>query len=225
MFPNCLGYFILPDDMAHVASATSGSSDEPALPSPQPRLVRLNNIDRTQQQVRVLLSVVDMCQHLMVKDPEIGCTIDINPEAEKAAADTYALAQVRLRDLIDDQERWGKSDSQADVFTERLAKANLEVAEQQKINLDLLRRPSRIYSATVQKVPLQNSRIVWCAFLGSQPMNAALLGLGESPAAALAAFDEEFYRNVEQPPAEPPPAPPAPPATGKKQPRKKKCNG
>lgn len=154
-------------------------------------LVRVSDPKRTQGQVATLLSILTQCERLLASHVETGCTLEINQKAEEAAAETYALVQSQLRNIVDDQSRWQLNVSEGDRYVERLAEAQLSVVEDQKHTLGVMRCPHRVLSAKIKQV--DNG---WVAYIGDEPAADGLYGFGRSPIEAFYAFDEAFRTRV-----------------------------
>jgi hypothetical protein len=156
--------------------------------------VRISDPKRTDQQVRTLMAVLAQCERVLVSHAEIGASLEINKKAEEAAAETYALAQAQMRNILDDMPRWQLDASQGDRYLERLAEAQHQVVKDQRENLDLMRRPHRRLNAKLQFFPELGA---WVAWLGEgAPTQLCLHGVGPSPIEALYAFDENFLKRV-----------------------------
>jgi hypothetical protein len=166
-----------------------GDEERPAV-----SVVRIADPKRTHQQVHTLLSIMAQCEHTLIKDAEMGTSLEVNAKAEQAAAETYALASLQLRNIIDDMDRWVLNASDGDKYLERLAEAQHSIIQDQKENLDLMRKPHRRLGAKLIFVGA-----AWVCFLGEQLTEQCLHGIGRSPAEACEAFDDAFLKRIPEP--------------------------
>lgn len=142
----------------------------------------------TREQSQTLLNISHHCLNLLISHQEVGTETKMDPDAVKAASDTYCLAQLQLRHLIDDQARW-KIDTRDKVQAEKI-----KTLKAQRESIRELQRPSRIYSAKVGRFEVEG-RHVWLAWIGGPvPTESDLVAEGLSPAHAMSAFDEAFTR-------------------------------
>lgn len=208
--------------MSQVATALN---DGPEGSTPT-KLVQFNSLERLVTQVNTLLAVVDKTHDLLQTGHDVGASVETDPQAKEECRKTHELAHLRLRDILDDQQRWGAQDPQHDRLVQRLIESNLKVHEEQRRSVAEARRPSALLRATcrVASLMLDGQRAVrWVAFLGAQPTNDGLVGIGASPDEAMRNLDARYLEKLELAQAleqESPPEPPAPPAMPK--PRKKK---
>jgi hypothetical protein len=186
-------------------SRTSGDDERPAH-----TIVRIADPKRTHQQVQTLLTILAQCEHTLIKETDIGSVHEVNSKAEEAAAETYALAQAQLRNLVDDMPRWSLNASHGDAYLSRLAEAQHDILKDQKANLERMRMPHRLLNANVQFV----DGVGWVAWLGPVLNKTCVHGIGRSPVEACYAFDEAFLKRAPQQKLEPS-------KTGRKRKRKK----
>jgi hypothetical protein len=178
--------------------------------------VRIADPNRTHQQVKTLLAIVEGSEKILANVMEVGETTDFDKEAVASARSTHTLAHLQLRNILDDQNRWILNSSDGDQYLERLAEAQGQVTEDQKQNLALLRRPHRRYNAQLQFFP----QVGWIAWVGGNlPTDTCLHGIGLSPEAAFQSFDMAFLRKAERQEPSPPEIPESPIA---KKPKKRK---
>ncbi len=162
-------------------------------------VVRISDPNRTRAQIQSLLTILAQCEHTLIRGGEIGSLVEVNKKAEDAAAETYALAQLQLRNIIDENPRWQLNVTDGDRYLEKLAEAQHAVINDQRENLDLLKRPHRRLNANIQFFPEMNA---WIAWLGnSAPTRLCLHGVGPSPVEAFEDFDAAFLKRVEKPKA------------------------
>lgn len=188
--------------MVLVATAT-----DPDNPNPKKgaQVIRVADITRTVQQANTLLGIAAQSANLLVKSHDIGTTVEIDPVAAEAARKTYELAHVRLRDLIDDEARWGKDDDLRPAFDKlhasqaKVHEAEALLADKQKELVAASMRPSVFLGAHVRQFALPTGEKVWVAFLGSAPHPDSVVGEGASPKEAMDAFDRAYEAKVEQP--------------------------
>lgn len=177
------------------------------------QVLRIADPRRTDLQVKTLMSIASLCENLLWGEGEVGRASEVNPVAEKAAADTYDAAMQQLRNIIDDMPRWQLDVSEGDRYLERLAAAQLGAVEDQRRQLARMSAPHMFLSANLAKIDG-----LWIAWLGDgNPTVQSLHGVGPSPAEAFAAFDEAYLTR-----ATTPAAPAKSRATRKSTPPKKK---
>lgn len=200
--------------MAQIITA----SPDPEAPDKKTRLVRLNDVHRTESQVRVLCSILEQTEGMCHSFTDTGQSYEQDKRVREAAVTTYELAATQLRNIIDEQSRWNLRDSDGDRYTEQLAEANLVVARRQEALILEKSRPCYSLGAKIRQIRRQSDgALLWIAFLGSEPRNDSLLGVGATAAEALANFDRAFTARAEDS------APPTPgPASEAKTPKKSK---
>jgi hypothetical protein len=211
-----------------VLVATGTNPDEPQIPrKPGVQVVRVADVSRTAAQANILLGVAGQSLPLLLRSHEIGTNVEVDPEAVTAARETFKMAHIRLRDLLDSEPRWSVDDDMRAAFDAmhaaqtRVATAEAELTEEKSRLMTESRRPCFALSANLRKFGTAAGP-VWVAFLGPMPNPDGLVGEGSSPEEALAAFDVCYHEKVkpvsslEVRPAEPEPAKPAPRKRNKK---------
>ena len=191
---------------------------------PKYKLIRSTDLDRTKEQVGILISVLEEARTMAHVFLDSGQTYEVDPRVKEAAARTYESAALQLRNLLDEQPRWGPVDPEVEGFVEQLAQSNLEVAEAQKRLLLERTRPCFVIGATLHRIVVEGQP-GWLAAVGKEPDPNSLVGLGLSPEQALRAFDVAYRKAEAQKPAEPDATPsPEPSAAPKKRAKKTKRN-
>lgn len=169
------------------------------------RVTRINDVQRTDGQVRTLCSILAQTGQMAVFEHDVGRTMDIDPDVRKAASTTYELAAAQLRNIIDDTSRWTATESEGDKFIENLAAANLQATQEQVKVLRQRQRPAFVLGASVRQIIRNdNGEPAWIAYVGSEPVSDGLIGIGPSPQTAFQAFDQAYFETVKK--AEAPPA-------------------
>lgn len=199
--------------MPVIVATASGAEPPPGKDAVQ--VVRVADVTRTGNQVAILLSVLGSSIQLLRADTDVGAHAELDKEAQEEARKTYSLAHLRLRDIIDDQERWTRDDDMSEPFRvlnegqANLAKAQREVELERIETLKELRRPCRVHGAQLTQTVIDGAGTVgWVAYLGPVPRPDGMVGVGLTPEQAFADFDRNFTAPVPAPaPAEPPPAP------------------
>lgn len=186
-----------------IATASNDKEPEPA-GKPGVAVVRVADVARTGAQVGILLNAIGASSQLLRSDAEVGTTVDIHPDAREEAAKTYALAHLRLRDLIDETTRWGAEDDSAEVFRAlhhaqlRAVEAEAALSKEREATRVELRRPSRLLGAQLGAFPTSETTVVWLAYLGRYPTSNGLVGQGDTPEKALADFDLKYTQTAAQ---------------------------
>ncbi len=107
----------------------------------------------------------------------------------KTARETYELAHIKLRDLIDENGRWDMVPGPAEQKTTDILAATEKLYDQKTINAKILNRPSVFLNARIARFD-----VGWIAWVGDGvPNKSSLHAIGESPAVAMKNFDEVYY--------------------------------
>lgn len=171
--------------MAKTLTMTPSPADGDGSPA---TLMNMSSTERLQAQVGALLMVSARCENLLVTGGETGSSIDVHEGSKAEAAKTYELAQLRLRDIIDDTTRWTPNDNEHDRLLTKMVESNLVIHEAQKKNLEEFRRPSKLYNAN-----LRLTESGWLAWIGSGAPDASHVhALGNTPAEAFRNLDKAF---------------------------------
>jgi hypothetical protein len=185
-----------------MAKSTTLNQDKNDGDSTPLQLIRLNNTERTSVQVKTLLEIVSSCENAVILIPEVGCTVQMEDEIRKSATETYMAAQIRLRDLLDDQVRWGLHDEKDDQAAD-LVEGNLMIQDAQMAALKASQLPHRRLNCQLKLFDAG-----WIAWTGSDnPMSDVLHGIGRSPEEALNQFDKNYSDTSMVTPAETPETP------------------
>lgn len=175
-------------------STTHAPEGENDAPKPQATIYKIGSIHRTNLQIGMLLSVCDKCSDMLARTEEIGHTTTVDRAAVEAASSTYALAQQRLRDIIDDTPRWTLDlDPDESIIrdtlltnreTARISAQNAQLLQRRQI---LMARPCVVFCAQVKQLPGGK----FAAYLGSF-QKSAVVGIGDSASEAMIDFDVKF---------------------------------
>lgn len=163
---------------------------------------------KTAQQLGTLIAVLRETGELIASGESLRTRDEHEDKTRKEAAETYAMASVRMRDILDDQTRWQAVDP-ADRLQEKLDEIEQAISQVKLQTLHNLQRPSLLMNA---KVNFLQSHRIWVAYVGELHSNS-LHGAGHTPAEALASFDSVYAQGF---PKSPTPAPAAAPKTPKK---------
>jgi hypothetical protein len=186
----------------------TGTNEEPHIPKkPGIQVIRVADVTRTNVQANILLGIASQASQLLVKSHEIGTTLEIDPDAAKTARETFELAHVRLRDLIDETVRWTPDDDMRPAF-ESLQASQAKVLDAEA-SLDNERaklsresqRPCFLLGARVRQFARNDGSLAWVAFLGDFPQQDGLTGEGMSAQEALEAFDAAYSTQLSAPDA------------------------
>jgi hypothetical protein len=185
-----------------MAKSTTLNQDKNNDDSTPLQLIRLNNTERTAVQIKTLLEVVSSCENAVILIPESGCTVEMEDVIKKSATETYLAAQIRLRDLLDDQARWDLADEKDDQAAD-LVEGNLMIQDAQMAALKASQLPHRRLNCQLKLFDAG-----WIAWTGSDnPMSDVLHGIGRSPEEALNQFDKNYSDTSMVTPAETPETP------------------
>lgn len=151
----------------------------------------------TLQQFSVLLNTLATVQaglrEWKLEDSGVPEVSRLAGEARLALEASLLKTCARIDKLVDDDSRWS-IDRLLDIerkLDETLATQNSFFASQ-KAAADDTRRPSRFLSPELIKTPQG-----WVAFFGDVSNDTSLItGIGESPAEAMASFDEAYYHKL-----------------------------
>lgn len=170
--------------MAKSTTLNQDKNDDDSTPL---QLIRLNNTERTSVQIKTLLEVVSSCENAVIIIPETGCTVEMEDVIKQSATETYLAAQIRLRDILDDQARWGLADEKDDQAAD-LVEGNLMIQDAQMAALKASQLPHRKLNCQLRLFD-----VGWIAWTGGEnPLTDVLHGIGRSPEEALAAFDKNY---------------------------------
>jgi hypothetical protein len=170
--------------MAKSTTLNQDKNDDNSTPL---QLIRLNNTERTAVQIKTLLEVVSSCENAVIIIPESGCAVEMEEVIKRSATETYLAAQIRLRDLLDDQARWDLADEKDDQAAD-LVEGNLMIQDAQMAALKASQLPHRRLNCQLKLFDAG-----WIAWTGSDnPMSDVLHGIGRSPEEALNQFDKNY---------------------------------
>jgi len=157
------------------------------------QLTALNNLERTQHQVQTLLNIAANCENVLVFETETGSEVEVDERVVDSAIETYLAAHEQLRNILDDMDRWGDSDS-GDVQTRELVDGNLNLLNKQHALLADQSKPHRVLNCQ-----LKLFQAGWIAWVGADsPSSNTLHGVGTSPELALEAFDRNYSQHLDQ---------------------------
>jgi hypothetical protein len=191
--------------MAKVATFSPESPRDPA----HTTLLHSTEDERNVSQIGMLLQIREQASQLLVRQEQIGSPWTVDEEAVKDARETFTLAGVRLRDLIDEQRRWGLDPNEIDIKTAAVLDLKIEESENRIQTQEKMRSPSAFYRTQLRRIEYPAGKLVWVCWLGAnEPTLNDVHGFGQTPAEACQAFDAEFHKAI--PPEEKPPAPTQP---------------
>jgi hypothetical protein len=165
------------------------------------QVIRVADVARTANQIGTLLNLTNSVMPFLIQNPEVGTAVAQNDEAAKSARETYLLAQTRLRDLVDDQARWGSEDDMRKPFEALQASqraAQEAEAKLSKAKVDLLKsatRPCVQLAAKVAQLQV-DGEARWVCWFGPHPQQTDLVGVGRSAEEAMRRFDERYTEQV-----------------------------
>lgn len=159
--------------------------------------VAINRENITTMQISVLLNTITTMQAGLREWPTesngVPSTNRLDGEGRVALETSLIKACERLDEIVSDKSRWG-IDRLLEIerkLDETLAAQN-DFFKSQKAAADDTRRPHRFLSPDLRLTPHG-----WCAWYGDVSDDASLItGIGDSPAEAMAAFDEAYYRKL-----------------------------
>ncbi len=195
--------------MSKVASETP---DRP--PEDRPvDVTRMADTQKSDAHVAQLLHIAENCAKNLYARTSVGEVLDISKVLTEECEKTFALAHIRIRDLIDEQRRWSLDPTANERESSKLIDSTMALYDQKTINAKIYNRPSIFLRPRLGKFDQG-----WFAWIGGDaPTSRDLHGRGDSPALAMQAFDEAYYdlRNAVE--AQPPqPAPKRAPRKSKK---------
>lgn len=169
--------------MAHVASSAPEPEDKPI------SVVRASDNEKSMQQVGQLLNIAGHSGQFLIKPDNFENRVEIDAEATRIARQTFELAHLQLRNLIDEQKRWALTLTPAEKSAEEIIQSSTRLNDQKITNVKLYNRPSIFLRPNVRKF-----NVGWIAWTGDGlPDMNCLHGIGASPALAMKAFDEAYY--------------------------------
>ena len=173
----------------------------------------LNPVERTAAQVGILHSILNTTHSFLFtnKSPTEG--IEMDAETVREARNTAAMAFAQLRNIVDDQPRWTRDNSDAEQEAKKLLEAEVQKAECDAYLKDQLSRPCYLLRARL----FQTSSGKLAALNDTQSVH----GFGDTAAEAFEEFDRNFFEQRHLP-AEATPEPVVEKPRARKQPKKKK---
>lgn len=168
------------------------------------QVIRVADVARTANQIGTLLNLTNSVMPFLIQHPEIGTAPAQDPEATKSARDTYLLAQHRLRDLIDDQARWGAEDDMRKPFealqeSQRAAQeAETELAKAKTELVKSGTRPCVQLNAKVAQMSV-DGQPRWVCWFGPHPGQTDLVAMGRSAEEAMRLFDQKYTESLPEP--------------------------
>jgi hypothetical protein len=208
--------------MAKVASWSQEGPTDPA----HTTILHSTEDEKNVSQIGILLEVRNESSRFLMSNPSIGTVVEMDPEAVKDARETYTLAGLQLRNLLDANERWTLVKNDIDVKTAavldlKIVEHNTRIAREKA-----LQTPTAIYRPSIRKLELSPGALKWVCWLGTnEPTHFDVHGIGDTAAEAAAAFDSAFVHALATPPpVQQQPAAPAAPTQALRKPRKTKGN-
>lgn len=145
----------------------------------------------THLQITSLLSALSTVSasiyHLTPNQDNPGGSLDGG--SRMAAENTLVNICSRLDSILADSERWGIKTLEAlEKKCDEVYTAHLDLMAQQKIAVQAMQAPHKSHTPTLLR--LDDGR--WTAILGDIRSPSVIVGVGQSPAEAIADFDEIF---------------------------------
>lgn len=158
-------------------------------------IVRASDIEKCGSQVAILCQIIEEIGPWCREHLEAGCVVNCGPGTQETAIKTFELANLRLRDIIDDEAsgRWGLKPTGAEEASSKVLEAYRLKAEAQTKLVNKLLAPHKAYNARIHFYPGTG----WVAWVGGPvPLKHDLNGVGNSPAQAFAAFDRAYEQQA-----------------------------
>lgn len=155
-------------------------------------IIRASDIEKSGSQVAVLCQIIETIGPWCREHLETGCIVNCAPGTQEQAAKTFELANIRLRDIIDDEAsgRWGLRPTGAEEASAATLEAHRQKTIAQTKLISELSAPHKLMSARIRFF----AGTGWVAWVGAGefPHPLELNGVGNSPAQAFAAFDRAY---------------------------------
>lgn len=100
----------------------------------------LTHLERTSVQIQLLLAIAENARAYLAESKNLSDGYEIDPEAKAAASRTAVHAFAQLDNIIDDQPRWGREDTDTEKDARELLQAE---TERVKANAKLTQRMSQ----------------------------------------------------------------------------------
>lgn len=187
---------------------TATSTVEPEDDKPL-AVVRASDIEKCGSQVAILCQIIEEIGPWCREHLESGCVVNCTPGTQEEATKTFELANIRLRDIIDDSRRWDLVPTGAEKASADVLEVYKQKAIAQTALVNALLAPHKRLNARIQLFPGTG----WVAWVGGPlPYKHDLNGVGNTPSQAFAAFDRAYTEQAPLIEAMPPPPEPAPKA-------------
>lgn len=163
----------------------------------------LDPLERTTLQINQLRSIVELSGQLaaQTRSPTEGA--EIHHDVYEAAAKTTTMALAQLDNILDDQARWSRADSENEQTAKRILEAERARAEAEAARHRESIRPCHLFKARLFRTP-------GGAFLAINETES-LHAYGDTAYDALMNFDKAFFEQRHAPVAvAPEPATPEP---------------
>lgn len=158
----------------------------------RPKIIRTTDLQKTQGQVYSLLSIIDKSTDLLACVKEPGYEWDVDENAKGEAQKTHWAAHRRLRLILDDSSRWEPQDKGAEKLAQQALRESVKQSKAEQARIAEDNRPS---SRLKPNLALLDPG--WVAWYGTpEPSTISLHGIGQSPEAALEAFDKAYHARV-----------------------------
>lgn len=169
--------------MSKVASA-SPDPDKDTL-----TLQRQVDTHKSDAHVSQLLAIGNHSMQLLVLPGNFNERVDANPDAVKTALETFQLAHLQLRNMIDETRRWSLDPTASEKEASRLVESTLDLYNEKTANAKIYNRPSVFLRPKIAQLEMG-----WCVWVGGDlPRKSDMHGLGNSPAEAMNAFDAVYH--------------------------------
>lgn len=152
-------------------------------------LQRQPDTHKSDAHVSQLLAIGNHSMQLLVLPTNVSEAVDANPDAVKTALETFQLAHLQLRNLIDETRRWTLDRTEGEKESSSLVQSTLDLYNEKTNNAKTHNRPSVFLRPKIMQLEL--GWVVWVG--GDLPRKSDLHGIGDSPELAMKAFDSVYY--------------------------------
>ena len=150
---------------------------------------------KTGHQVGLLVTVLNELGGFLASAREgFKAPDEAETKARDSAASTYELANLQLRNILDDQQRWQAFDH-SDKAKQMATKAENDISNSRLATIQNMGRPHLMMNAKVQFFPEHGNK--WIAWVG-ELKTGMLHGSGDTPQQALTAFDLVYLHGFPQ---------------------------
>ena len=179
--------------MAKVATFSPESPSDPA----HTTILHSTEDERNVSQIGMLLQIREQASNLLIQQEQIGTTWNVDKEAQDDARETFTLAGLALRNILDDVQRWTLSRNEIDVKT--AAVLDLKIREHQtRIEMqEKVKTPSALFRTQFRMIEIAPGVPKWVCWLGgNEPTLTDCHGLGDTPEEAAKMFDMAYVQKA-----------------------------